>query len=163
MTNINKENEAIKRVKENKDLEPYFFEKIIERKDPKWFKLLKNNGYMDIENIQYVNGNEYVERWYVLEYIKSILDDVCKNKNYEIVDEVKTLLKEISDKSNNYKVCQQSLEVIYLIPEKLYDAEYLEEIVSNWIKKGNMNIIPNLIDLICKLTDKKELENSLII
>ena len=163
MTNINKENEAIKRVKENKDLEPYFFEKIIERKDPKWFKLLKNNGYMDIENIQYVNGNEYVERWYVLEYIKSILDDVCKNKNYEIVDEVKTLLKEISDKSNNYKVCQQSLEVIYLIPEKLYDAEYLEEIVSNWIKKGNMNIITNLIDLICKLTDKKELENSLII
>lgn len=162
MVNENKENEAIKRVKENKDLEPYFFEKIIDKRDCKWFKPLKENDFMNVDNIQYVKGNEYVERWYVLEYIKSILDDVCKHNDHQILNEVKELLKEISYKSNNYKVFQQSLELIYLIPGRLYNIDFLEQILESWIKKDNVHVIPNIIDFICKLADKKELDKSII-
>ena len=95
-----KEEKIIKRVIENKDFEPYFFEKIIENKDIKWFKILKSNGFFDVENIPKSNKNEYIEKWYLLEYIKCILMYQQDCMTYSDINEIKYLLKDIS--TNKY-------------------------------------------------------------
>lgn len=151
---------VVERAKENKDFEPYFFEKIIEKKDIKWFEILKENGFFDIKNIPPAKKNEYLEKWYLLEYIKSVLTYGKNTISLDIINEIKFLLKNISDKTNNYKVLQQSLEVLYLIPVNLYDNQYLEEIVHNLLT-SNRNIIHNIVNFMCRLINKEELEKSI--
>lgn len=160
---MNKKNQLIKMVKEDKNLEPYFFEKLIEKKDPEWFYLLKDNGFMKIDKIQKVKDNEYIEKWYVLEYIKSIMEIVCESNNNEILDDVKSLLNNISNESNNYKVFQQSLDLIYLMPSNTYDKEYLRKILNNWNEKSNIDIMLNIGDLFQKLVDKNDLDKSIVV
>ncbi|WP_018592461.1 hypothetical protein [Terrisporobacter glycolicus] len=155
-----KDQKIVKRAKENKDFEPYFFEKIIEKKDIKWFNLLKGKGFFDISNIPTAKDNEYLEKWYLLEYIKSILTYEENNTQPDVIYEIKSLLKNISNKTNNYKVLQQSLEILYLIPVNLYDNQYLEEILNNLLT-SSINIIPNILNFICKLINKEEFEKSI--
>lgn len=155
-----KDQKIVDRAKENKDFEPYFFEKIIEKKDIKWFNLLKKNGFFDISNIPTAKDNEYVEKWYLLEYIKSILTYEENNIQLDIICEIKSLLNIVSNKTNNYKVLQQSLDILYMIPSNLYDNQYLEEILNN-LFTSNKNIIPSILNFICKLINKEEFEKSI--
>lgn len=162
-----KEEKIIKRVIENKDFEPYFFEKIIENKDIKWFKILKSNGFFDVENIPKSNKNEYIEKWYLLEYIKCILMYQQDCMTYSDINEIKYLLKDIStNKYINFKVFQQCLEILYLMKGNLYDNEYLEMILNNFMFINldiNMNIILNVLNFICKLIDKEEFVKSMCV
>ena len=134
-----KEKETIKLVKKNRELEPYFFAKLIEKKDIKWFSVLKDYNFFDCSNMPIISEkNYYAEEWNILNYVKNIIDQLLNNKeNFEYILN-KFLL--IAEKSSNYRIIEQTISILINIPTEYYFDNYLSSLVNNWFLKCTYGI-----------------------
>lgn len=128
-----KELNALEHVLKHKNLEPYFFEKLIEKRDVKWLELLKIRGFFDKTNIPILSEGNYVEEWNVLNYVISIMDKVVKNNDDENICYILTILLQAAEVSKNYRVFNQSIDIIRRIPVSKIPNEYLNTFLDYWL------------------------------
>ncbi len=136
------EQKILAEVKEIRELEPYFFEKLMEKKEVKWLEPLKSNGFFDQTNIpQDIQG--YSQEWLILKYVKSIVGQTTKDQ-LEIIKEVLIQTAEIAH--DNYRVVRQTIEVLSIIPSIDYDVNYIQHLLNYWLKgKYNRYCLQSII------------------
>jgi hypothetical protein len=128
-----KELNALEHVLKHKNLEPYFFEKLIEKRDVKWLELLKIRGFFDKTNIPILSEGNYIEEWNVLNYVISIMDEVVKNNDDENISYILMVLLQAAEVSKNYRVFYQSIDIIRHIPLSKISNEYLNTFLDYWL------------------------------
>lgn len=130
-----KEREVLEQVKKHKESEPYFFDKLIEKKDIKWLNALKERGFFDKSNVPIIyEGNYYAEEWNVLNYVKSIIYELEKNHRESDIKYVLYILLQAAEASNNYRVIEQSIDILLSTPTDAYDNNVLTLLLDNWFK-----------------------------
>lgn len=134
--NINdKEKAALEYVKKHKELEPYFFSKLIQKKEIKWLEPLKERGFFDRTSIPIITDREqYIEEWNVLNFVHSVISDLVNNNEQNELNYILEILLQAAEISNNYRVIDQSIKIITIIPLSSYSVEYLNQVISYWFK-----------------------------
>lgn len=128
-----KEIETLEYVKKHKELEPYFFQKLISKKEVKWLNILKERGFLDKESIPVYKEGAYVEQWNILNYIKSIIEGIVINKDSSNLEYILDLILQVAEVSHNFRVFEQSIDILSYIPPENYEDTYLENLLRYWL------------------------------
>ncbi|MGH1160297.1 hypothetical protein ACQVTW_13990 [Bacillus mycoides] len=128
-----KELEALEHVKKHKNLEPYFFEKLIQKSDAKWLELLKKRGFFDKTNIPVVSEGNYIEEWNVLNYLASIAGELVSNDNRASIEYILEILLQAAEISKNYLVFYQSVKILKNIPAEYVTSGYIDSFLDYWL------------------------------
>lgn len=128
-----KELNALESVRKHKNLEPYFFEKLIEKKDVKWLDLLKSRGFFDKPNVPVLSEGNYIEEWNVLNYVVSIMDELVNCRDENQIQYVLTVLLQAAEISKNFRVFNQSVEILKRTPLSSISVEYLNDFLDYWL------------------------------
>ena len=139
-----KEQSILEQVERNKELEPYFFNKLIENHDIKWLRPLHEKGFFDADQIPHVIEG-YVQEWFVLGYIESIVSDIDEGEDSELI--LKILNKTAENTSDNFRVVSQSIRILSKINASTYGNEYLRSLFKYWFSCQNlMYVIHGFLD-----------------
>ncbi|MDH6374902.1 hypothetical protein M2444_006766 [Paenibacillus sp. PastF-3] len=128
-----KELNALESVRKHKNLEPYFFEKLIEKKDVKWLDLLKSRGFFDKPNVPVLSEGNYIEEWNVLNYVVSIMNELVSSHDENQILYILTVLLQAAETSKNFRVFNQSVEIIKRIPLSNISVEYINDFLDYWL------------------------------
>lgn len=128
-----KELNALESVRKHKNLEPYFFEKLIEKKDVKWLDLLKSRGFFDKPNVPVLSEGNYIEEWNVLNYVVSVMDELVNCRDENQIQYVLTILLQAAEISKNFRVFNQSVEIIKHTHISSISIEYLNNFMDYWL------------------------------
>lgn len=153
------ERDILINVKANKSLEPYFFEKLIEKKDVKWLDPLKSSGFFDANQIPTVEKG-YAQEWLVLNYVDCIVSKIVDQKLEDELGSVLTILKITAESAyNNFRVIGQSIKIIAKIKTEKYDNTTLNYLMDYWFRCQNLKyvlheFIYSLMPVVSKDTNK---------
>ena len=153
------ENDILLNVKSNKSLEPYFFEKLIEKKDTKWLEPLKINGFFDANQIPTVEKG-YAQEWLILNYVDSIVSKFVDEKYNDELAAVLSILKITSENAyNNFRVIGQCIKIISKIKTQKYDNKTLGYLIDYWFRCPYLKyvlheFIYSLLPVVAKDNDK---------
>ncbi|MDR4945311.1 hypothetical protein [Neobacillus cucumis] len=128
-----KELTALESVRRHKNLEPYFFEKLAEKKDTKWLELLKKRGFFDKPNVPVLSEGNYIEEWNVLNYVVSVMDELVNCRDENEIQYVLTILLQAAEISKNFRVFNQSVEIIKRMPISSISVDYLNSFLDFWL------------------------------
>lgn len=125
--------QAIKMVKENKELEPYLISKLIEKSNPDHFNLLRDNDFFSNDKIPVIGEDGYVQQWNVLNYIISIIGALIDSDKYSDIEYIVNILVRVSEKNNNHMVFEQCMTIFMVLPSKYYKLETLSKFIEKQI------------------------------
>ncbi|MGK3722398.1 hypothetical protein ACSLFS_25335 [Priestia megaterium] len=129
-----KELTALEHVAKQKNLEPYFFEKLISQRDIKWIEILKSRGFLDKTNIPVLSEGNYIEEWNVLNYLNSIVEKLVINDDDKNILYILDILLQAAEVSKNYKVFSQSVTIIKNIPLSKISNVYIKDFLDYWLE-----------------------------
>lgn len=126
---------AIRMVKNKKELEPYLISKLIEKSNPEYFALLRDNDFFSNDKIPIVGEDGYTQRWNVLNYVISILDILIEKSMDLEISYIIDMLIRISDINNNYMVFEQCINIFGILPSKYYELNTFSSFLNKQINK----------------------------
>ncbi|MED5247588.1 hypothetical protein [Priestia sp. LL-8] len=129
-----KEQAALEHVINKKNLEPYFFDKLIQKKDVRWIEVLKSRGFFDKTNIPIISEGSYIEDWNILHYVHSIIDKLVDENDKENISYILLVLLQAGEISKNYRVFSQSVKIIKNIPLSDIPDTYLNSFLEYWLQ-----------------------------
>lgn len=168
-----KELQALEHVIKQKNLEPYFFEKLIQKKDARWLNLLKQRGFFDKSNIPVISEGNYIEEWNVLNYIASIVEELVHKEDKDSIEYILEILLQAAETSKNYRVFNQSVEILKSIAVNYIPDKYIDDFLDYWLtcefgrdhilKEIELKLLPHFYNDSAKLFSifKKFLVNSI--
>ncbi|MFV8369498.1 hypothetical protein [Flavobacterium sp. LB2R40] len=97
-----------------------------------WFNYLKEQGFFSPSNnpapIKVQNGYD-IPNWEVLNYLEQIAVSFSKSEHLELVPEVLTFIKDVSENPvDNYKTYYRIIKILSMIPNEFVDEVYLHYI-----------------------------------
>ncbi|GJM77514.1 hypothetical protein HMSSN139_00100 [Paenibacillus sp. HMSSN-139] len=105
----------------------------MKKKDVKWLDLLKSRGFFDKPNVPVLSEGNYIEEWNVLNYVVSIMDELVNCRDENQIQYVLTVLLQAAEISKNFRVFNQSVEILKRTPLSSISVEYLNDFLDYWL------------------------------